>query len=59
MVVLAVPAKRTHPGIADGSLQSEILERLSDYHIDTDKNKKESEEIDPRWNKLKNLLTDK
>ncbi|NQY05662.1 MAG: DUF177 domain-containing protein [Flavobacteriaceae bacterium] len=59
MIILSVPAKRVHPGVKDGSLKSEILDRLEDYQIDSDKNETNTEEIDPRWNKLKNLLTDK
>ena len=59
-IVLAVPSKRVHPGVEDGSLQSDILEHLENL---APKEKKESvnneEEIDPRWNKLKNLLKDK
>ncbi len=53
MVVLALPQKRIHPGIKDGSLESEIVEKLKalepkETHL------KGSE--DPRWNKLKDLL---
>ncbi|MDA7797489.1 DUF177 domain-containing protein [Flavobacteriaceae bacterium] len=53
MVVLALPQKRVHPGIEDGSLKSEIVEKLKalepkETHL------KGSE--DPRWNKLKDLL---
>ena len=59
MIVLAKPAKCIHPGVKDGSLKSDILEKLKDYYIDSDNQKNVSEEIDPRWNKLKNLLTDK
>ncbi len=58
-IVLGVPSKRVHPGIEDGTLQSEILERLESL---APKEVKESikaeDEIDPRWNKLKNLLKD-
>ena len=56
-IVLGVPSKRVHPGVEDGSLKSDILERLESL---APKMKKESieaeDEIDPRWNKLKNLL---
>ncbi len=60
LIILSVPAKRIHPGIQDGSLKSDILkklEELSPRYID-DKIKS-TEEIDPRWDKLKKLLTDK
>ncbi len=56
MIVLSIPVKRVHPGIADGSLQSEMLTKIKEY---SGENKKEEDQIDPRWNKLKNLLTDK
>ena len=56
MIVLAVPSKRTHPGIEDGTLKSEILEKLEELQPGIEK--KEEEEIDPHWNTLKKLLTD-
>jgi uncharacterized metal-binding protein YceD (DUF177 family) len=60
MIVLSVPLKRVHPGIKDGTLQTEALRKLSELNIKEQKieNKKE-ENIDPRWDKLKQLLTDK
>ncbi len=57
MIVLSVPSKRIHPGIEDGTLQSEILEKLEELQPGTEK-KETEEEIDPRWNTLKKLLTD-
>jgi hypothetical protein len=48
-----------HPGVKDGTLDSEILkklEELSPKDLDT---KNDNEETDPRWNTLKKLLTDK
>ncbi len=58
-IVLGVPSKRVHPGIEDGTLQSEILERLESLAPKEIKESIEAEdEIDPRWNKLKNLLKD-
>ncbi|UKM65456.1 DUF177 domain-containing protein [Flavobacteriaceae bacterium GSB9] len=59
MIILAVPLKRTHPGIEDGSLDSDILKRLEELRPKQKEEKEEEEEIDPRWNKLKKLLTDK
>ena len=57
MIILAVPIKLTHPGLKDGTLKTGMLSTIEEY---TRENKKEeSNEIDPRWNKLKNLLTDK
>jgi len=56
MIVLSIPIKREHPGIADGTLKSEMFTKIKEYNGE---NKKEEDKIDPRWNKLKNLLTDK
>jgi len=57
--VLAVPIKRVHPGVKDGTLDSEILKRLEALSPKETDKKEDSEEIDPRWNTLKKLLTDK
>ena len=57
-IVLAVPSKRVHPGVEDGTLESDILEHLESLSPSENKSTNE-EEIDPRWNKLKNLLKDK
>ena len=59
LIVLAVPAKRVHPGIEDGTLKSEILSKLEELSPKEVNEDKASEEIDPRWNNLKKLLTDK
>lgn len=58
LIVLAIPAKKTHPGIEDGTLKSDILNKLKELSPEMDKEKK-VEDIDPRWNTLKKLLTDK
>jgi uncharacterized metal-binding protein YceD (DUF177 family) len=63
MIALSVPLKRVHPGVKDGSLESEALKKLNELKVKTVKGKKEEskqeEDIDPRWDKLKQLLTDK
>lgn len=57
MLVLAVPQKRIHPGVEDGTLDSEVLKRLEALQP---KERKENEEnTDPRWDALKKLITDK
>ncbi len=57
MIVLAVPRKRVHPGVLDGTLKSEALEKLKELQP---KEVQESKaDIDPRWDALKKLLTDK
>ena len=57
MIILAVPQKRVHPGIEDGTLKSEALERLQELQPKDKKNN--NDESDPRWDELKKLLTDK
>lgn len=60
MIVLSVPLKRVHPGVKDGTLQSEALTKLNELTIKEEKEEsKQEEDIDPRWDKLKKLLTDK
>ena len=60
MIVLSIPLKRIHPGVKDGTLQSEALEKLKELQVNEVKEKEIKEEnIDPRWDKLKKLLTDK
>ena len=51
MIVLSMPIKLVHPGIEDGTLNSEILNRLKEFDI----NKEKSVNFDPRWNKLNEL----
>ena len=63
MIVLSVPSKRIHPGIKDGTLDNEALKKLK--QLSTKEPKKQNttdqkkENTDPRWDKLKQLLTDK
>lgn len=64
MIVLSVPLRRVHPGIKDGSLNTEALTKLKELTIKEQKKEHKQEEekeenIDPRWDKLKQLLTDK
>jgi uncharacterized metal-binding protein YceD (DUF177 family) len=63
MIVLSIPLRRVHPGIKDGSLKTAALTKLNELTIKEQKkeHKKEEKEenIDPRWDKLKQLLTDK
>lgn len=60
MIVLSVPLKRIHPGIKDGTLKTEALEKLTELSVNEQKEESNNEEeIDPRWDKLKQLLTDK
>jgi uncharacterized metal-binding protein YceD (DUF177 family) len=60
LIVLSIPQKRIHPGVEDGTLNSEILRKLEDLSPNADlKVESSSNDVDPRWNKLKKLLTDK
>ena len=59
LIILAVPIKRIHPGVEDGTLDSDILEKLEELSPGLKESKDKKEEIDPRWNTLKKLLTDK
>ena len=60
MIVLSVPLRRVHPGVKDGSLKTEALSKLNELKVqEVKKENKEEENIDPRWDKLKQLLTDK
>jgi uncharacterized metal-binding protein YceD (DUF177 family) len=55
-IVLSLPIKRVHPGVADGTLKSDVLKKLKEYELNETKRIKE---IDPRWDKLNELLTSK
>ncbi|OAD45777.1 YceD family protein [Polaribacter atrinae] len=56
LIVLSVPNKRVHPKVLDGTMDSEALDKLKELQI---KEVKTVEETDPRWDKLKNLITEK
>ncbi|MFI8377763.1 YceD family protein [Leeuwenhoekiella sp. NPDC079379] len=62
LIVLAMPAKRIHPGVEDGTLKSDILDKLEELSIKSNQEQEdnipEQKEIDPRWDKLKDFLTD-
>ncbi|MEN8137819.1 MAG: DUF177 domain-containing protein [Bacteroidota bacterium] len=57
MIVLSQPSKRIHPGIEDGTLNSEIMKKLKE--LQPKDNFEEEKEVDPRWGQLKDLLTGK
>jgi len=59
MIILSVPYKRIHPGVKDGTLQSPSLEYLTHQEEEIEEAEEENKETDPRWDKLKQLLTDK
>lgn len=59
LIALAIPPKRVHPGVEDGTLESDILEKLDELSPKENTIENTNEETDPRWDKLKNLLNDK
>jgi uncharacterized metal-binding protein YceD (DUF177 family) len=61
MIALSIPFRKVHPGVKDGTLDSEALRKLNELRVEEVKkdNKNTEENIDPRWDKLKQLLTDK
>jgi uncharacterized metal-binding protein YceD (DUF177 family) len=58
MIVLSIPLRKVHPGVKDGSLQSEALTKLNEINVKEHEEVKQ-EQTDPRWDTLKKLLTDK
>jgi uncharacterized metal-binding protein YceD (DUF177 family) len=56
MTVLSLPQKRIHPGVEDGSLKSPLLDKLEDLKPKIVEEKEETNESDPRWDALKDLL---
>lgn len=61
-LVLAVPIRRVHPGVLDGTLKNDILDKLEELRpiVQEDEIEDiEEHETDPRWDDLKKLLTDK
>lgn len=59
LIILSIPTRRVHPGIADGTLRSDILDKLEELRIPDQREQEEKENTDPRWDSLKKLLTDK
>ncbi len=53
MIVLSVPSKRIHPDLNSGKLKTKNLNYIVNY------SGKETKEMDPRWEKLKEILTEK
>lgn len=60
-LVLGLPTRRIHPGIEDGTLQSDILDKLEELSpkANSESKKDTTEDTDPRWDTLKKLLNDK
>lgn len=60
-ILLSIPARLVHPGVEDGSLESDILDKLDTLRIEAPSEEEgdSEDETDPRWAALKKLLTDK
>ena len=52
-IVLSVPLRRVHPGIKDGSL-TEVIQKLESLAPKEGKTEEQKDDIDPRWENLKN-----
>ena len=61
MVILGLPSKRIHPKVADGTLETPAIKKLKELSIEEhhEEEHQKEENIDPRWDKLKNLITEK
>lgn len=57
-IVLSIPIKKIHPGLEDGSLESDVLDKLKELQLSSADDSEESLDIDPRWEVLKKLRTD-
>lgn len=58
LIVLSVPAKRVHPNVLNGTMKNDTLKKLKELEIKENKSA-ENNSTDPRWDKLKDLLTEK
>ncbi len=58
-IVLAMPARRIHPGVKDGTLKNDILKKLEELSPNSGNGSESDDTTDPRWDTLKKLLTDK
>ena len=60
MIVLSVPLKRVRPAVINDTLQTIVLQKQNELQAEGIKKVvKKEDDIDPRWDKLKQLLTDK
>jgi uncharacterized metal-binding protein YceD (DUF177 family) len=59
LIVLSIPIKRLHPGVEDGTLDSDIIKKLKELSPESAKEETAQKGNDPRWDSLKKLLTDK
>ena len=53
MIILSLPFKIIHPGVENGTLESETLNALRRYEENVHRKNKKT---DPRWDKVKDLI---
>ncbi|MFV0247523.1 MAG: YceD family protein [Tenacibaculum sp.] len=58
-IILSVPKKRVHPKVLNGTMKSKVLAKLNELKVEQINSNQERNSTDPRWDKLKELLTDK
>ena len=56
--ILLLPIKRVHPKVLSGEIETEELIKLNELQPEEKNQIQDEEESDPRWDKLKDLLTD-
>ncbi|MFV0237766.1 MAG: YceD family protein [Flavobacteriales bacterium] len=54
--MLSLPTKRVHPKVLSGELKTDELSKLEELQPKEKDQIQNEEEMDPRWNKLKDLL---
>tara|TARA_B100000787_G_scaffold52174_1_gene37675 strand:- start:7940 stop:8485 length:546 start_codon:yes stop_codon:yes gene_type:complete len=59
LIILSVPTKKVHPKVLDGTMNSEALNKLKELEVKEKKSSEKEDNIDPRWDKLKSLITEK
>ena len=59
LIILAVPTKKVHPKVLDGTMDYEALNKLRELEIKKNKSTSNEDITDPRWDKLKSLITEK
>lgn len=59
LIILSIPSRRIHPKVLDGTMKSEAIQKLKELEINNENPADSKEEIDPRWDKLKGLITEK
>ncbi|MBT7425962.1 MAG: DUF177 domain-containing protein, partial [Flavobacterium sp.] len=59
LIILSVPTKKVHPKVLDGTMNSEALDKLKELEITENKSSENEDNTDPRWDKLKSLITEK